>query len=70
MGNFILVEFPGTPGSGAEAALAYLKARGILVRAMAGYGLPKCLRITIGTEEETRAVADTLAEFMAGGGVP
>jgi histidinol-phosphate aminotransferase len=70
VGNFVLVEFPGEPGSGAEAALAYLKERGILVRAMAGYGLPKCLRVTIGTEEETRAVADALAEFMAAGGPP
>jgi len=69
-GNFILAAFPGTPEAGAKAALAYLKARGILVRAMAGYGLPKCLRITIGTEEETRAAADTLAEFMGGADRP
>ncbi len=68
VGNFILVGFPGEPEPGAEAALAYLKARGILVRGMAGYGLPACLRITVGTEEETRAVADALAEFMSEAG--
>ncbi len=66
VGNFVLVEFSSDAARGAAAALAYLKGRGILVRAMAGYGLPECLRITIGTEAETRAVADALAEFMAG----
>ncbi len=71
VGNFILVEVPGDPETGADAALAYLKARGILVRAMAAYGLPKCLRISIGTEEETRATAEALAEFAAAaGGAP
>ncbi len=67
-GNFILVEFPGKPETGAQAALAHLKTQGILVRAMAGYGLPKCLRISIGTEDETRAAAAALTAFMAGAG--
>ena len=64
-GNFILVGFPEDPGRNADAAMATLKTQGILVRGMAAYGLPGCLRITIGTEEETRAVADALAEFTA-----
>ena len=34
-----------------------------LVRGMGAYRLPHCLRITIGTEEETRATASALAEF-------
>ena len=29
-----------------------LRARGLIVRAMGGYSLPHCLRITIGTAEE------------------
>ncbi|MBT4464217.1 MAG: histidinol-phosphate transaminase, partial [Rhodospirillaceae bacterium] len=41
-----------------------LKSRGIIVRLMAGYGLPDCLRITIGQENEMRALIDALAEFM------
>ncbi len=68
VGNFVLVGFPETPSHHAEGALAWLKTQGILVRGMAGYGLPHCLRVTVGTEEETRAVAEGLAEFMAGPG--
>ncbi len=66
--NFVLVRFPTAPGASADAALAHLKAQGILVRAMGSYGLPDCLRITIGTEDETRAVAQALAEFRARAG--
>ena len=66
VGNFILVRFPDAPARDAGAAQAWLKTQGILVRGMAGYGLPDCLRITVGTESETRAVAEALADFMAG----
>jgi histidinol-phosphate aminotransferase len=62
--NFLLVEFPQQPGRDAAAALGHLKSRGILVRGMGAYKLPHCLRITIGTEAETRAAADALADFM------
>jgi histidinol-phosphate aminotransferase len=62
--NFLLIEFPQEPGRDAGAALAYLKSRGILVRGMGAYKLPHCLRITIGTEAETRATAAGLADFM------
>jgi histidinol-phosphate/aromatic aminotransferase/cobyric acid decarboxylase-like protein len=31
---------------------------------MEGYGLPRCLRITIGSEEANRAVAAAFTEFM------
>jgi histidinol-phosphate aminotransferase len=64
-GNFVLVRFPPEPGRSADAALDHLKEVGILVRAMGAYGLPDCLRITIGTEEDIRAVADALAAFTA-----
>ena len=49
-----------------SSARQFLKARGILVRQMGGYGLPHCLRISIGTEEEMRAVADAVAAFLKG----
>ncbi len=70
-GNFVLARFPeeaATAGSkvvkDAAAANDYLQNNGIIVRRMAGYGLPDSLRISIGTEEEMRAVIDTLAAFM------
>lgn len=64
VGNFLLLGFLEGP-QGASDAAAHLKAEGILVRAMGGYGLPDCLRITIGTEAETRAVAEALAAYVA-----
>jgi histidinol-phosphate aminotransferase len=65
IGNFVLVRFPETPERDAAAAMALLKRHGILVRGMAAYGLPDSLRITIGTEEDMRAVVAALAEFMS-----
>ncbi len=69
VGNFLLVRFPAQEGTGngggtAGAADAYLRARGIIVRPMAAYGLPDCLRITIGREDEMRAVVDALGDFL------
>jgi histidinol-phosphate aminotransferase len=64
VGNFILVRFSATPGKDAVTADKFLRARGIIVRAMGGYGLGDCLRITIGTGEENQAVADALKEFV------
>jgi histidinol-phosphate aminotransferase len=65
VGNFVLPRFPDEPRHNADAAFAFLQSRGILTRQMGGYGLPQCLRITIGTGEEMEAVAAALAEFMA-----
>ncbi len=62
-GNFVLVRFPAGPGRDAEAADGFLKDRGIIVRRMEAYGLGDCLRITIGQEDEMRALVDTLAAF-------
>ena len=64
-GNFVLVRFPEDPERSAAAALAHLKENGILVRAVGAYGLPDCLRIAIGTEDETRATAEALEAFVA-----
>lgn len=61
-GNFVLADF-GTPEK-ADAANAFLRTRGLIVRAVRGYGLPHCLRITIGTAEEVALVAEALSEFM------
>ncbi|RZJ94417.1 MAG: histidinol-phosphate transaminase, partial [Brevundimonas sp.] len=42
-----------------------LNTKGIIVRPVGGYGLPQALRITIGTEDQNRAVIDALSEFAA-----
>jgi histidinol-phosphate aminotransferase len=44
--NFIVVRFAGAHGaSGAEA---WLRNEGVIARGLAGYGLPDCLRVTVG----------------------
>ena len=59
-GNFILVKC-GINGTPLAADLAQkLADQGIIVREVGNYGLPDYLRITIGTEEENRAVAAAL----------
>ena len=63
-GNFLLVGFGSVVG--ADAADAALRARGVVVRRMGGYGLPECLRITVGTEEECRLVAAALESPVLG----
>jgi histidinol-phosphate aminotransferase len=64
--NFIIVRFPGTSGKSAADAFEFLKSRGILTRKIAGYQLPDWLRISIGTEEEMRAVVQACADFLRG----
>lgn len=63
--NFLLVRFPSA-GKTANAADAFLASRGYIVRNAGGYGLPDCLRITIGLDAHNRAVIDVLSEFLAG----
>ena len=62
--NFVLFGFPATPGKTAPEAAAYLEKRGYIVRAVANYGLPDHLRLTIGLEEHNRAVIALLTEFL------
>ena len=63
--NFILIHFPNTKGKTAFEADAFLTRRGLVLRALDNYGLPHALRLTIGTEEANRLVADGLRDFMA-----
>ncbi len=53
------------PRRAPQAADAYLRRRGVIARPVGGYGLPHCLRITVGTAEEVQVVIDALTEFMA-----
>ena len=61
--NFVLARF-GADAKGADAALSFLQARGIIARRMAAYKLPEWLRITIGTESEMKEVADAVKEWV------
>ena len=64
VGNFILIHFPAGAGKDAAAADAHLKSKTIIMRRVAGYGLPNALRMTIGTESDNRAVVAALADFV------
>jgi histidinol-phosphate aminotransferase len=60
--NFLLLHFRDE--GEARAADEFLTSRGLILRAVGAYGLPHCLRLTIGTEEANRLVAASLKEFM------
>ena len=60
-GNFVLADF-GSPGR-AAAADGYLRSRAVITRNVAGYGLPQCLRITVGTADDVAIVAAVLEDF-------
>jgi len=62
--NFVLIHFPDSKGRTARDADEFLTARGLILRRVAGYGLPDALRMTVGTEEANRLVVQALAEFM------
>ena len=64
VGNFLLLHFPGLAGKTAKEADAFLTQRGLILRAVGAYGLPQCLRLTIGGAESNRLVIAALTEFM------
>ncbi len=59
--NFVLARF--TSEAEANACDDYLRTQGILVRRVAGYKLPQCLRITVGDESACRRVVHAVAQF-------
>ena len=60
--NFLLVQFASVDT--AKAAYEYLLSQGIITRMMGGYGLPDCLRVTIGAGDELQALVDALARHL------
>jgi histidinol-phosphate aminotransferase len=63
--NFLLVLFEGQVT--AEQAYKALMEHGFIVRWLPGQGLPHGLRMTIGTEEETRGLLSALREILGAG---
>lgn len=63
--NFVLVEFSAQGEYTAAKADAALQKAGVIVRDVKAYGLPDCLRISIGVKEANDQVISTLSEFMA-----
>lgn len=61
MANFVLARFADE--SEAAACDDYLRAQGLIVRRVASYNLPHCLRITVGDESACRRVAHAVAQW-------
>ncbi len=61
--NFVLVHFGTDKKTGAAAADAFLRQRGISVRGMGAYGLPGALRISIGVDTANDSVLAALEDF-------
>ena len=61
MANFVLARFASEDE--AIACDAFLQQQGLIVRRVAGYKLPHCLRITVGDESSCRRVAHAVAQF-------
>jgi len=59
--NFVLIPFAGA--TTADAADKALRDGGFILRGMGGYGLPHCLRATVGAAEAMRDVARILRPF-------
>ncbi|ADJ14871.1 histidinol-phosphate transaminase [Halalkalicoccus jeotgali] len=60
-GNFVLAEV----GDASDVAKR-LRERGVIVRDCTSFGLPECIRITCGTEEETRLAITECNEVLRG----
>ncbi|MFN3822337.1 MAG: histidinol-phosphate transaminase [Pseudorhodobacter sp.] len=61
LANFVLARFHDP--AEAEACDAWLRGQGLIVRRVAGYKLPQCLRITVGDESACRRVAHAVGQF-------
>ena len=63
--NFVLIHFPGEGEKTAAKADAFLNQHGVILRPVINYGLPDCLRMTVGSEEQNRFAVSVLQKFMA-----
>lgn len=61
-GNFVLVRFASEQA--AKDAYARLRDNGLLIRPVGGYGLPDCLRITIGLEDDMKNLVKELSAWL------
>ncbi|MFK7836426.1 MAG: histidinol-phosphate transaminase [Sulfitobacter sp.] len=62
--NFVLARMASKEE--AMACDAYLKSQGLIIRLVASYNLPNCLRITVGDEASCRRVVHAIRQFKEG----
>lgn len=61
--NFFLIRIP--PPLDAAKSDKFLLERGVILRRMEDYGLPDCLRLSVGTEEDNHIVAEAFVDLAA-----
>lgn len=66
--NFVLIEFPENGPLTADRANDWLLEQGVIARYLAVQAMPRCIRVSIGTEAETRAAAAALRGFVEANG--
>ena len=60
--NFLTLVFEGEQESGSfNAAMLH---RGIILRHLSGWGLPDCVRVTVGTKEENEYFLQQLSSIL------
>ncbi|MGH9612094.1 MAG: aminotransferase class I/II-fold pyridoxal phosphate-dependent enzyme, partial [Bryobacteraceae bacterium] len=60
--NFVMVELASD--AQAEQMTTDLLKRGIVIRPLKSFGLPRCVRISIGTDEENRIAIEAIERVM------
>jgi len=63
-GNFVLADVSAGGLSGQQVYEGLLR-QGVIVRPVGGYGLPRCVRITIGTAAQNQRLIDALRQCLA-----
>lgn len=67
-GNFVLVDVAGADAGDHEtpaaAVVAAAQQRGVILRDCTSFGLPACVRVTVGTRAETERAATVLSEVL------
>lgn len=62
--NFLAIRFPQQRGLTAQDADRFLTGQGLILRAVAAYGMPQFLRLSVGAEEANHRVVAALSDFM------
>jgi histidinol-phosphate aminotransferase len=64
--NFVLARAPVDPDMGVVRVLDHLHRHGVLVKSAVGYGLPDCLRVAVGREDDNLTLVKVLRELADG----
>jgi histidinol-phosphate aminotransferase len=65
-GNFVLADVASRGQSGQQVFESLLR-HGVIVRPVGGYGLPRCVRITVGTAAQNARLAEALGRVLQDG---